>query len=331
MKRAIILFFSDRGKQTAVRIADVISDKYAAELHAPRGDEHSLVGRLFREADALIFVGACGIAVRSIAPFITSKLSDPAVVVADELGMHVISLLSGHIGGANALARQIAHGTGGTAVITTATDINRRFAVDEWAARRGLHISSMESAKRFAAEILRRDMRLHADFPIDGALPGGIVPAGDGGCDLAISVRRAQGALLQLVPRILHLGVGCKRGTPGEKIRAAVSEALNNAEICPEAVCAAASIDVKMDEAGLIAYAQGTKLPLRFYAAGRLAAAEGDFSSSAFVKSTVGVDNVCERAALVSAGDGAQIILRKTCRDGVTVAVAQEKWSICFE
>ena len=336
MKRAAILYFTDRGQATAERIQAALQDDFELTLHRPRGGERTTVEELFSIVDALIFVGACGIAVRAIAPFVRSKTSDPAVIVTDERGIHVISLLSGHIGGANELTRRIAADIGGVPVITTATDVNLRFAADEWAARNGLVISSMKAAKDFAVEILRRDLPLHCDFPVQGALPGGLylyAEASASDCGLAISCRNIAPfeRTLTLIPRILHLGVGCKRNTPAENIHRAVQAVLEGANLSPRALKSVASIDIKRDEAGLIEYCASTNLPVTFYSAEELRAVEGNFSASNFVQNTVGVDNVCERAAMRAAGEGATRIVNKTCLDVVTVAIAQEKWSACFE
>lgn len=336
MKRAAILYFTDRGAATAGRIRAALQGDWELTLHRPRGGERSIVEELFSSVDALIFVGACGIAVRAIAPFVRSKTTDPAVLVTDERGIHVISLLSGHIGGANELTRHIAAAIGGVPVITTATDVSHRFAADEWAARNGLVISSMKTAKDFAVEILRRDLPLHCDFPVQGALPGGLylyAEASSSDCGLAISCRNIAPfeKTLLLIPRILHLGVGCKRNTPAENIHRAVQAVLEGANLSPRALKSVASIDVKRDEAGLLEYCASANLPLTFYSAEELRAVEGNFSASNFVQNTVGVDNVCERAAMRAAGAGATRIVDKTCLDGVTVAIAQEKWSACFE
>ena len=336
MKRAAILYFTDRGSATAGRIQTALQGDWELTLHRPRGGERPIVEELFSSVDALIFVGACGIAVRSIAPFVRSKTTDPAVIVVDELGRQAISLLSGHIGGANALTRRIAEGLGAIPVITTATDLSRRFAADEWAARNGLIIDSMKAAKDFAVEILKRDLPLYSDFPIEGTPPGGLylyAEASASDCGLAISCRNIAPfeRTLALIPRILHLGIGCKRNTPVENIRRAVQIALESANLSPRALASAASIDVKRDEAGLIEYCASVNLPVTFYSAEELRAVEGSFSASNFVQNTVGVDNVCERAAMRSAGEGATRIVDKTCLDGVTVAIAQEKWSACFE
>ena len=333
MKRAAIIYFTERGEATAKRIAESIVPDYEIEFYRPRGGEKQVVDPLFPVMDALIFVGACGIAVRAIAPFVKNKLTDPGVIVVDELGLQAISLLSGHIGGANELTRRIAASIGAIPVITTATDINHRFTADEWAHNNGLSISSMQAAKRFAAEILRRDLPVYSDFPIEGKLTGGLYRGSSGKNGLAISCRKCDAFedALVLIPRKLHIGIGCRRGTPMEKIHAAYMQVMQENGIFLKAVAAAASIDVKQDEAGLLEFCSRWKLPVSFYSADELLAVQGDFSASEFVKSTVGVDNVCERAAMRSAGENAKLIVKKTCMDGVTIAIAQEEWSVHFE
>ena len=333
MSRAAILSFSERGSETASRVAAALSGDYETECHAPRGTLKALTAALFPAVDALVFVGACGIAVRAVAPHLVSKTSDPAVLVVDEKGQFVISLLSGHIGGANELARHVAAAIGGTPVITTATDVNRRFSADAWAARRGLVIEDMAAAKRFSAEIRKGDLPLLSDFPIEGKLPPGLVPGEAGACGLAISCRDAHpfDTTLLLIPRLIHLGVGCRRGVGAAAIEAAVRAALEGAALRREAAVSVSSIDVKKDEAGLKAWAEAAGLPLSFYSAEELNAVPGEFTGSDFVKKTVGVDNVCERAAMLSAGEGARLIVKKTSLDGVTVAAARQEWSVSFE
>ena len=111
-------------------------------------------GHHFKTDDGLVFVGACGIAVRSIAPYVVSKKSDPAVLVVDECGKFVISLLSGHLGGANALALKTAEILGAEPVVTTATDLHDRFAVDVFAKNNHCAIFNMKAAKEVSAAIL---------------------------------------------------------------------------------------------------------------------------------------------------------------------------------
>lgn len=332
MKRAAILCFTDQGTLTAKRIFHALNDDYEVSIYRSGKEQKPAIGELFSKMNVMVFVGACGIAVRAIAPFLKSKTVDPAVIVVDELGLQAISLLSGHMGGANALTRRIASAINAIPIITTATDINRRFAVDEWAKQKGLTIDSMEKAKRFAVEVLKHDIPLYSEFPIHGNLPTGLFLKKDGVFGLIISCKEQTlfEDALTLIPPILHLGVGCKRGTPKDKIYRAVTETLEKEKIHIKAVASLASIDVKGDEAGLLEFCEHLKIPAHFYSAEVLKEVKGSFTASAFVYDTVGVDNVCERAAVYDAGENAELLIKKNCMDGVTVAVARENWSVSF-
>ncbi|MCI8420352.1 MAG: cobalt-precorrin 5A hydrolase [Oscillospiraceae bacterium] len=336
--RVAIFAFSRRGCAAAGQIRDALDGEcrcYTIEKYCSRDFTAILpplakfAGPVFSWADALIFVGACGIAVRAIAPHLRDKRSDPAVVVVDEQEKFVISLLSGHIGGANALAEQLAARLDAVAVVTTATDVNGRFAVDAWAARQGLHIGSREAAKAVSAAILEGTVPLSADFPVSGELPPGIVlgEAGELGIYISWKNRSLFRQTLLLAPPVLHLGIGCRRGTGAEAIAAAVDQVLAECGAAPEAVKLAASIDLKRDEPGLLAFCRQRGLSLRFYTAEELAAVEGDFTPSVFVRSVTGVDNVCERAALLGAE---QLLVKKTAKSGVTAALAIEHWEVRF-
>ena len=214
-------------------------------------------------------------------------------------------------------------------MITTATDINKKFSVDTWAARKGLVIASLSRAKAVSAAILEQDVPLKSDYPIVTNLPGGVVLADSGDVGIRISVFKDEPykQTLRLIPKILHLGIGCRKGTPVETIREAVDEVLLEHNIDQRAIKCAASIDLKAEEAGLLAYCQEEKLPMTFYSNQELKAVPGDFTPSEFVQSITGVDNVCERAALIGAE---KLIVKKTARNGVTVALAQEHWEVHF-
>ena len=135
---------------------------------------------------------------------------------------------------------------------------------------------------------------------------------------------------LHLVPRIVHIGIGCRRGTGAQKLETAVREALAAAGVPREAVRGAASIDIKKDEPGLLALCEQQGWPLETFSADALRQAAGDFTPSAFVAETVGVDNVCERAAVCAAAGG-RLLCRKTARDGVTVALAAREFRVRFD
>ena len=233
----------------------------------------------FSRCRLLIFIGATGIAIRSIAPYIRSKTRDPAVISVDEQGKFVIPLLSGHIGGANSLATGIAAFLKAVPVITTATDVNDLFAVDEWAARHNMSIFNMDAAKTFASCLVDcKKVGVKSDFPIKGALPKGLVLAEEGPVGMAISLRKTVQPFVETVvlrPRILHLGIGCRRGTPMDKIEEMVIQELTKLKVTLSVVKGIASIDVKKDEQGLLAFADVNVLPVRFYSAAELNAVEG--------------------------------------------------------
>ena len=284
--------------------------------------------RAWEEAEGLVFVGAAGIAVRSIAPRLQSKTTDPAVVVVDEGGQFAISLASGHMGGANELTRQVAACLGATPVVTTATDVNGKFAVDVFAVKNGLAITSMRRAKEISAAILAgKPVGLHTELPLEGEVPPELTLGRVQEENVEIGFHARYPGSLLLIPRGIYLGLGCRRGTGMQELAAAVEAALAAHWIPRCAVAGAASIDLKADEPGLLAWAREEQLPLTFYTAEALRQAEGDFSPSEFVKTVTGVDNVCERAAVLAAGGG-RLRIRKQAAHGVTVAAAEKEMRI---
>lgn len=331
-----IFAFSRQGCQTARKIMaacpDVIWNSFTMERFG-EADFSAITpkcyGDCFASSEILVFVGSCGIAVRKIAPYVHDKRTDPAVVCVDELGTFVIPLLSGHIGGANALARKLAESLHATPVITTATDINRKFSVDTWATEHGCAISSMKLAKAVSAAILEGDIPLKSDFPIVGNLPNGVIPGENGnlGIYLTITDKEPFENTLRLTPKLLHLGIGCRRGTEKEAIANAVEQVFRENGLDFRAVKCAASIDLKQDEEGLLSFCKEQNIPIHFYTAEELTALPGEFTPSPFVRKVTGVDNVCERSALVGADN---LIVKKTACHGVTVAVAMENWEVHF-
>lgn len=346
--RAAIFSFSVRGAQLAKQIAEAMQNagykaeamtvaKYAeaAGLAPMLPDYKAACAAAFASCDAIVFVGAAGIAVRAIAPHIKSKMTDPAVLSADECGNFVIPLLAGHIGGANELARYLAAAIGAAACVTTATDVNGLFAVDEWGARNNMVISSLAPAKDFAAALVAKEkVGLYCDeaFAVAGELPklverDSTLPVG-----MAVTLDNTLmpfKTTVRLLPKIVHLGIGCRRNTPLENIEALVLPELEKLHLDLRSVVALASVDLKKDEQGLLAFAEKYQLAANFYTADELNSVAGDFTPSAFVKSIVGVSNVCERSAVRDSNNG-RLLLRKTSLNGVTLAVAAEKLVLDF-
>lgn len=298
----------------------------------------------FETRDGIIFIGAAGIAVRAVAPWVKDKRTDPAVVVMDDAGRFSISLLSGHFGGANELAGETAGITGGTAVITTATDIHGRFAVDEFAKAQGLWLSDRKAAKAVSADVLAGEpVGFFCDFPAEGAVPEGFTQRESCKRNVWITVKRhpeegdllplflpEDGEILRLVPRNVILGIGCRRGTEKKAVEDAVEAALARWNIERMSVAAAASIDLKKDEEGLTAFTEEWGLDFKTYPASRLMEAAGKFTASSFVQEVTGADNVCERAAVCLAMElgGGRLIRGKQAEGGVTVAAAVRDWKV---
>lgn len=326
--------FSTNGCRTALRIKEGLKDDdvecwcktNADSLGIPviEGPTSKWTGRMFPKSDALVFIGAVGIAVRYIAPYIESKDTDPAIICLDEHGKYCIPLLSGHIGGANRLALRIAEVLRSEPVITTATDINGKFSVDVFATDNRLRIIRLVDAKEASARILHGGfIGFRADVEYEGKLPEGLTPAETGDFGICIS-RDGQAPFdrtLRLVPMDITIGVGCRRDTPSEKLKAFVDETLKAQGISPMRIYGVASIDLKKDEKAIHDLAKGLKTQAVFYTADELLALEGEFSSSEFVKSVTTVDCVCERSAVKLSGG--ELIMKKTAKDGMTLALCR--------
>ena len=326
-----VIAFTRRGAELGRKLAAALGGalyapaRFAADAGAePVPALAAWTAARWEDSDALVFVGAAGIAVRAVAPHVRDKFTDPAVVSVDEAGRFAVPLLSGHVGGANELALRVAELTGGQAAVSTATDVNGLFAVDVWAKGNGLVITDRALAKEVSAALLEGKA---VGFASDCGHP---CPAGltQGPAEIGVWVTARTGAgpfsrTLRLAPKGLILGVGCRRGTERAAIEEAAAEALAGYE--PLAVAAVATIDLKKDEPGLLAFCAARGLPLLTFSAGELSAAAGDFTPSDFVKGVTGVDNVCERAA---AAAGGRIVVPKLAKNGVTASVA-EKRHVC--
>ena len=368
MSQIAIAGFTANGCVLAQKIANELEGarawaprRIAEEVGLPGFDSvGAWAGEAFAQGcDGIVFVGACGIAVRAMAPYVASKMHDPAVVCVDEAGRWAISLLSGHVGGANDLARRIARIVGATPVVTTATDARGAFAIDEWATRCGLVIANPQLIKCVSGALLegrRVGVRVGRQVSLTGELPAGFVReecAGDtdsasdtNGADDDIRKPCPAGAApdsadashvlhahvrigpeppcendpdtLHLITRNAVVGVGCRRGCEAEILQDCVEAALAGLCLAPEAVAALATIDLKAAEPAVVELAAKHGWRLRTFSAQALAAQGGYFASSEFVRTHVGVDNVCERALACC---GAVRVLSKQAHQGTTVAV----------
>lgn len=351
MKLAMISF-TERGSRLCRNLSEALEIQgYCCEAYAIKkyAAPHGLLpltrplqewtGEMFDKCSAICFIGASGIAVRSIAPFVRDKTKDPAVVVMDEKGIFAISLLSGHLGGANDLAGVLANLTGAIPVITTATDVNGRFAVDVFAKKNSLYIENMTYAKEISADVLdEKPVGFYSDFPVMDQIPEEIIPVTNeqvfkGTAGIAVTLH--EGTLpfkhtLHLIPKILTVGIGCRKGTDASDIEKAVLDALGVAGISVHGVEQIASIDLKAEEAGIISFCEKYKIPFITYSKEELSEVEGTFTESEFVKEITGVSNVCERSAVLGSLRG-RLIQKKKAANGITTAIALREWSVEFE
>lgn len=387
IRRVLLITCSVRGYATMQKLAKKLENISGAEIITKvkcealpevsmRETVKACVDTYFGQVDAIVFVTASGIAVRSVAEHLAHKSEDPAIVCMDECGKHVISLVSGHAGGANALTQMLADVMWATPVITTATDVEGRFSIDDYAREHNLVVTDWAKAKAISTEVLATGAEpVWIEEPVvtQGEEKGaceickelkstgidGCENRVDGceneidGCKNRVDVKRLQigshqviitpkgvpvdAQTLQLIPRCIVAGVGCKKGTSADKIEHAVQEAFAKAGLRMEALCAVASIDLKKEEAGLLEFCETRNVPFETYVAEELQAVPGTYSASEFVSGVTGVDNVCERSAVKYASeygmnqdqrllcmqvDGGELLLRKQAYGGVTVALS---------
>ena len=343
-----IIAFTDNGMEIAYKLSNSLSEDNDVDFaRCGKGALSTWTEEHFSTSDALIFVGAIGIALRAIAPYIKTKTKDPAVVVVDELGQFSIPILSGHIGGANELAVQISEILNAIPVITTATDINNVFAIDTWAKSQGLKILNPECIKLVSSKLLKGEsVHIKSDYAINGNLPNNVYlndlenveennDENDDNYDAIISHKINENEykkdILSLIPQVITVGIGCRKDISFESIEKSILNILEKENFHILSVNSIASIDKKANEKGILEFANKYDLPFNTYSADELNSLEGDFTKSDFVKSVVEVDNVCERSAVFES-KGKLIRRKDTCDgSGVTIALAMNDPIISWE
>lgn len=335
MRNLHILSFTMTGEKTASRIATALREDpnwmVSEERVVALADS---VAQKFSRGGVLVFVGAMGIAVRAVAPFLRSKTTDPAVIVVDEKCRYVIPILSGHIGGANHLAEEIALKIGAIPVITTATDLNKIFTVDVFATENGYSILDPKMIKTISSRLLDgKSVGLSSELEIVGSLPENITLQTEGEVGIFIGMKNDVYPFkktLRLLPKCFHVGIGCRRGISFEDLNAFFLDSLNLHNISVESIGTLSSITLKKDEKAIKSLAEHYRIHFRTFSSDELQTFEHLFAVSDFVRTKTGVGNVCEISAWLSSKKG-EMVLSKTCRSGMTLAVAKEHWQVRFE
>lgn len=292
-----------------------------------------------KEKNGLIFIGACGIAIRAIAPSVKNKLVDSPVLVIDERGQFVIPILSGHVGGANALAKEIAGTLGAQAVITTATDLQHKFSIDMFAKKNHLMIQEKEGIAKISSKILageevqisveKNRVCQDANFPKEVKLVS-YPPQGFVDVVITESIRQYDTSLtLRAKPYVF--GIGCRKGKTLEELRTFFYEMLQEQGIRKEQVGMLVSVDRKREEEGLLLLSKEERIPFHTYTAKELEEVEGVFTGSQFVKEIIGVDSVCERSAMKACDGKGSLLCRKKVKQGMTGAIAKKEWRITWD
>ena len=321
-----IIYFTKTGELLGKRIS-TDNSYFFIECKSKDCSVSDFVRESFELNIPFVFIGATGIAVRSIAPFLRDKLTDIPVIVVDELGQNVIPILSGHYGGGNDIAILLAKHLKANAIITTASDVNGIFAIDVFARKNGLIINNKDYIKGVNERLLEnKSVTINIDTNVTESskinLPNNI-NLETGSEDYQVTISDNDNSLLTLIPKRLVLGIGCKKNKSFEELLDFVTREFSM-DYLRKNLFAIASIDVKADELGLIKLASFFSAKFIVYSAGQLSELVGDYSDSDFVMDTVGVSNVCERAAVLAAGLGKRkLVLEKKAGNGITLAAAK--------
>lgn len=318
--RLAVIFFTDGAKNLAQKIK--LKGDYFFNKEKKVKPE---MARIMRDYNTIVFISATGIAVRYIAPFIKTKDVDPAVIVIDESGKFVISLLSGHLGGANEIAEKIADKINATAVITTASDVLNVPAIDMFAKEHGLIIEDLKTIVAVMGRVVE-GKNLFYSTNTSLKYPYDFVSKDESSCEAALVVGDyyidTALAVTYLRPLDLHVGIGAKRGKTFEEIYIALQNAFNIAKLSTKSIAEFRSIDLKKDEVGIIEIADFFNRKFVTYSAEVLKNIEGDFKKSEFVSSVTGVDSVSSRAAMVGSDE---LLLDKYSENGVTISIARKR------
>ena len=330
-----IISVSDKGKTLALKLKDKLDDDSTVircDLYHKNVKNYFPV--LFYEYDAIIAIMASGILIRSIAPLVESKVTDPAVLNIDDNGNFVISTLSGHLGGANELAHKISGLIDATPVITTSTDVNKKLGIDVLAKDLYLTIDNTKEILYFNKAILEGNelsFTINPNKNFDYLFEY----LNNNTLEIDLSIYYSSKISVDeihveidehkiiLKEKKIVVGIGCRRGKECEKIYDGLKKSLDDLNIMPSRVNMLTSAEIKKDEKGILELSDKLEIPVEFVEIDKLRLFESrDVTKSDFVYSKFGIYGVCEPSALIMAGFDSKLIYKKTSYDGITISIA---------
>ncbi len=311
--------------QQGILLAEQLKEKFDApvELFTKQNYQEHL-SAIFTTFQGIVFIASTGIAVRLSAPYLQDKSRDPAIVVVDDLGRYAISLVSGHLGGANVLAEKVAVLLACQPIITTASDGRGIEAIDLFAQKHGLAIESLHDVKIITGMMVDgKTLKLVSEIQASIVYPYLVESLEDAeGCLYITSQEPVLCDLPHCIlrPKNLLLGIGCRKGKTDREILDAIAQVFIQHNLSLKSIRSIATIELKKDEPGILESCQALEAELRIFTADEIRQVQDRFSGSPFVQSQVGVSAVSEPCAYLSGGD---IIVEKTAIDGITIAVAK--------
>ena len=334
MKIAIVSV-SKKGYDLSFKIKDLLDkDSTIIRCDIYHKDVKTVFNFVFNEYDAIIAIMASGILIRSISHLIVSKVSDPAVLNIDDNGNFVISMLSGHLGGANKLTLKVAELIDATPVVTTSTDVNKKLGIDVLAKDLYLSIDDTKEILHFNKSILESKPLV---FTVNSSSDYDYLfnYLNDNTLEMDVSIYfssrineneievECDNHKITLKPRNVVFGIGCRRGKSKNEINEAVKTVLKDLKMDKSRINMFSSAEIKKDEQGILDLSEELNIPVNFVDLDRLKLFNSnDIQESDFVKSKFGIAGVCEPSALITAGFNSKLIYKKTAFDGVTVSVA---------
>lgn len=330
-----ILSVSKKGLDLSFKIKELLDkDSTIIKCDIYHKDVKNTFNLLFYEYDAIIAIMASGILIRSISHLLESKTTDPAILNIDDNGNFVISMLSGHLGGANQLTSKISTLINATPVITTSTDVNKKLGIDVLAKDLYLSIDNTKEILHFNKSILK-GKEVFFTVNSNGNHDYLFEYLNNNTLEMDVSIyfssrindneieAECDNHKIILRPRKIVFGIGCKRGKSSIEIRKAINKVLNDLNMDISRINMFSSAEIKKDEKGILDLSKELNIPVNFVEIDKLKLFKSDdIQKSDFVMSKFGIPGVCEPSALITAGYDSKLIYKKTAFDGVTVSVA---------